>query len=113
MATLRDGQHMSSSTDVELQDIGTSASIAKPLLDHSSVHLKGWPTLPSNVKYSRLSMATDLGVDVVLLLLASLFLAFALIVQHYDQTSVKEHPGTTRTLLDATKYVRGGTKSRE
>lgn len=106
MATLRDGQHTSSSTDVELQDIGTSASIAKPLLDHSSVQLKGWPKLPSNVKYSRLSMAADLGVDVVLLLLASLFLAFALIVQHYDQASVSEYPETTKLLLDATRYVR-------
>lgn len=51
-------------------------------------------------------MATDLGVDVVLLLLASLFLAFALTVQHYDQASVSGYPETTKMLLDANRHVR-------
>jgi len=106
MATLRDERHVNSSTDVELQDIGASVSMAKPLLDNSPPHIHGWPTLPSSVKSSILSTITDMGVDVVLLLLASSFLAFALTVHHHDQASVKDHPETTRTLLDATRYVR-------
>lgn len=94
------------STDVELQDVGASVAMAKPLLEHSSARPKGWPTLPNNVKYSVLSVVTDVGLTLLFCYWLPQFLAFALTVQHYDQAPVWKHRETTRMLQDATRYVR-------
>lgn len=109
MSTQQSSPHGVELVDVELQHIDnyeSSQLTTKPLLDDLSAHPKGWPTLPSNVKSSVLSVVSDAGVDIFLLLFAFSFLAFALIVHYYDQAPVRDHPKTTEALVNATKYVR-------
>jgi hypothetical protein len=80
---------------------------AKLLVDEDcSARIADWPMAPSNVTCSTVSVLTDLGVDIVLLLFASSFLAFAIIVEHYDQAPTADHPKATHALIAATKYVK-------
>ena len=80
---------------------------AAPLLHQKkpSETLPGWPTSPRPIKTAVYVQVYN-GVFEALLLLCSIaFLAFALIVNAYDQSSTTEYPRLTKALINATKYV--------
>jgi hypothetical protein len=92
--------------DAETQHLDNYEATMKPLIEDRFARPAHWPVGPSNVAISTVSKVIDLSVDIVLLLFASSFLAFALIVNGYDQESTSDHSTATHALIAATKYVR-------
>jgi hypothetical protein len=84
------------------------SSTATPLLDTDKpAHVPdAWPTSPRRVKSSLVSVILDIIFDIILFAWSAVFLAFALVVNHYDQAPTVDHPKATRMLENATKYVR-------
>ncbi|KAI0015593.1 hypothetical protein F4780DRAFT_786586 [Xylariomycetidae sp. FL0641] len=64
----------------------------------------GWPTEPTTTRESGWAIATDLTLDVFLLLLSLAFLAFGLVVRAYDHAPTESHPQLTDALVQAAKY---------
>jgi hypothetical protein len=81
---------------------------AEPLLhqEHLSKTLPGWPTTPKPIRTPVYIKLLNGVFDILLLTCSAAFLAFALIVNIHDQASTADNARLTKTLLDATKYVR-------
>jgi hypothetical protein len=89
-------------THVQPKTVKDAQSASKPLLKyskHSTEHGK-CPTHPQTVKNDFLTAAPSL-----LLVCAIGFLAFALIVNQYNQAPTSENPQATKRLQSASKYV--------
>jgi hypothetical protein len=92
-------------SDIPLQRMNQSQTSTIHLSEDLTRQLDYWPTSPKSVKPTVVAIASDLGVDFVLLGLSIVFLAFALIVNHYDQAAIAQNPRATEVLLNAIKYV--------
>jgi hypothetical protein len=81
---------------------------AEPLShqEHLSKTLPGWPTTLKPIRTLVYIKLLNGFFDILLLTCSAAFLAYALIVNIHDQAATADYPRLTKTLLDATKYVR-------
>lgn len=91
------------------QKSGLQSSTTTPLIHTDKIDAApappGWPTTPRRVELSWLAILSNGLLDVMLLACSMAFLAFALVVNTYDQEATGDCPKTKSMLEDATKYV--------
>jgi hypothetical protein len=94
---------------VQQSALKSISATAVPLLDIEKAipTIRDWPTSPKAVQHSPWLVRSNLLFDILLFACAVAFLAFALIVAHYDKASTANNPRATTMLLNATKYVSG------
>lgn len=88
--------HIASANMPLLNRVNTDKATHKP---------RHWPSSPRRVRSSILAILSNAVFDFALLAFSAAFLAFALIVNSYDQAPTVEIPRATRMLDNATKYV--------
>jgi hypothetical protein len=97
------------------QEFGTSDFLLEPLVCQESISdafaeqtlltPRGWPTTPQALDHSSVSIVLDVVVDVILLTLSIIFLAFSLTIRSYDHAPTEQNPRMTSVLLGLAKYV--------
>ncbi|PVH99918.1 hypothetical protein DM02DRAFT_710166 [Periconia macrospinosa] len=89
--------------DVQQNPATIPSPAVASLLDRDLVRPQGWPTTPKAVRSRWLSIISDTVADLTLLACSVLFFAFPLIVHHYDQADIRNHPYVTKVLTRATQ----------
>lgn len=95
------------SARVGVKSLGNQELTSAPLL-HDATQCsapKGWPTLPCRVQRPWYATLWSLAVDITLLTCSITFLAFAPIVNYYNEAPIAEHRTATDRLVGASKYV--------
>lgn len=73
--------------------------------DKASHEARGWPSTPSRIKSTLLTVITYILFDIALFSCSVAFLVFAQLVVRYDQAPTIENLEATNMLRSATKYV--------
>jgi hypothetical protein len=99
----------------EHQERSFQTAIQQRSLEYSSSHVEAtallglekvaWPNSPKAIRSPLWMILWDVLFDLALFSCAVAFLAFAVVVNLYDQASTRENARTTNMLLDAIKYV--------
>lgn len=66
---------------------------------------ESWPTEPQLLGHRRSRLLTAVLLQLALMLLSALFVAFGIVVNVVDQWPVENHPLLAQTLLEASRYV--------
>jgi hypothetical protein len=105
MASTLDFQHKPNMTYILLKPINRTEKTNESLPRKGADVPRGWPTWPSKIPIPFYVSIWSVIVDIALLLFSVAFLAFALIVNHYNQAATVSHPVATERLQSAAKYV--------
>jgi len=97
-----------SAAEVPLVPLSVSTSLhSDSPRDESKLLPKNWPSAPQQLRTKPSEVIVEIVLDIVFIALSISFLLFGLIVKHYDQAHVEDHPRLTQNLVEATRYVNG------
>lgn len=87
------------------QETSQDSLFVAPIHEQPTRFPRGWPTSPEVIKFSVVSDAGEIALDLVLIALSIVFLMFGIIVRQHDRDPVSLNQPLTDALLNAAKYV--------